>query len=189
MKTKKKLFVLVLLLIGFQLNAQFDSSKTAVEDVLLDTPAKMQGDIVDVAASISDFSTLVTAVKAAELVETLKGDGPFTVFAPTNDAFSKLPSGTLESLLKAENKGQLAKILKYHVVVGKVMASDVISAVKNNRGKYTIKTVSGDALVASINNGNVVLTDAAGNTSTISKTDVGASNGVIHVIDTVVLPE
>ncbi len=189
MKMKNVFTVVLLLIVGFQLNAQCSDENKAQKEIAYTDEAQMQGDIVDIAASLDDFSTLVAAVKAAELVETLKSAGPFTVFAPTNTAFGNLPDGTLESLLKPENKGTLTKILTYHVVSGKVMAADVVGAIKSNNGSFTIKTVSGDTLTASIQDGNVVLTDEKGGTSTIQKTDVGASNGVIHVIDTVVLPE
>ena len=144
--------------------------------------------IVGVAASNENFSTLVAAVKAADLVETLNSEGPFTVFAPTNDAFGKLPSGTVETLLKAENKGTLTSILTYHVVAGKFEAADVLNAIKKNNGSFTIKTVNGENLTASLKDGKVMLKDSKGNYSTVILTDVGASNGVIHAIDTVVMP-
>ncbi len=138
---------------------------------------KMKKDIVDVAASNPDFSTLVAAVKAAGLVNVLKGEGPFTVFAPTNAAFEKLPTGTLESLLKPENKDTLVGILTYHVVTGKVMASDVV--------KLTSATsVQGQDISIKVDNGKVML-----NNANVVATDVKASNGVIHVIDTVILPK
>lgn len=144
--------------------------------------------IVGVAASNENFSTLVAAVKAADLVGTLNSEGPFTVFAPTNEAFSKLPAGTVESLLKSENKGTLSSILTYHVVAGKFMAADVVKAIKDNNGKFVITTVNGEKLTAHIMNEKVMLQDAKGNSSTIILTDVAASNGVIHAIDTVVMP-
>ena len=144
--------------------------------------------IVGVAASNDNFSTLVAAVKAADLVETLNSEGPFTVFAPTNDAFSKLPAGTIETLLKAENKGTLTSILTYHVVAGKFEAAAVLEAIKKNNGAFTIPTVNGEQLTASVKDGKVMLKDAKGNYSTVILTDVGASNGVIHAIDTVVMP-
>jgi len=144
--------------------------------------------IVGVAASNENFTTLVAAVKAADLVATLNSDGPFTVFAPTNDAFAKLPDGTVETLLKAENKATLSSILTYHVVAGKFMAADVVKAIKDNNGKFVITTVNGEKLTAHIMDGKVMLQDAKGNSSTIVLTDVAASNGVIHAIDTVVMP-
>lgn len=139
--------------------------------------AKPAGTIVDVAASNPDFATLVAAVKAAGLVETLSGTGPFTVFAPTNEAFAKLPAGTVENLLKPENKAQLAAILTYHVVAGKVLAADAV--------KLTKATTVNGADAAIVVDGGTVTIDGA----KIIATDVAASNGVIHVIDTVMLPE
>lgn len=144
--------------------------------------------IVGVAAANENFTTLVAAVKAADLVETLSSEGPFTVFAPTNDAFAKLPDGTVETLLKAENKGTLTSILTYHVVAGKFKASDVLDAIKKNNGSFKITTVNGETLKASLKDGKVMLKDSKGNWSTIILTDVEASNGVIHAIDTVVMP-
>ena len=146
-------------------------------------------DIVQVASGSDQFSTLVAAVKAADLVSTLQSDGPFTVFAPTNSAFAKLPSGTIESLLKAENKPTLSKILTYHVVAGKFKAHDVVDAIQKNNGKFSVKTVSGGTLTASLNGSTVLLTDENGNVSAVTKTDLSATNGVIHVIDSVVLPK
>jgi len=145
--------------------------------------------IVGVAASNEDFSTLVTAVKAAELVETLNSEGPFTVFAPVNTAFDKLAEGTVERLLKPENKEMLQGILTYHVVSGSFTADAVVQAIGQNEGKFTIPTVHGDTLVASLKDGKVILTDENGNVSTIIITDVAASNGIIHAIDTVVMPK
>lgn len=136
----------------------------------------MDPDIVDVAASAGTFNTLVAAVQAAGLVETLKGDGPFTVFAPTDEAFAKLPAGTVESLLLPENVDQLVAILTYHVVSGKFMASDVV-------GLKSAETVQGQNLTVSIRDG-VPMVDE----SKIVQTDIAARNGVIHVIDTVLLP-
>lgn len=144
--------------------------------------------VVGVAASNADFSTLVAAVKAAELVETLDGEGPFTVFAPTNEAFGKLPEGTVESLVQPENKEALTSILTYHVVAGEFSAEDVINAINSSDGAFTIQTVQGGELTATLENGKVVLTDSQGNQSTVIMTDVAASNGIIHVIDTVVMP-
>lgn len=148
-----------------------------------------QKTIVGVAAANENFSTLVAAVKAAGLVEVLNSDGPFTVFAPVNDAFDKLPEGTVENLLKPENKKLLTAILTYHVVAGEFKAKEVIKAINDNGGKFTIKTVQGATLTASINYGKVILTDVKGNKSTVVLTDVAASNGVIHAIDTVVMPK
>ncbi|MGH1388152.1 fasciclin domain-containing protein [Kordia sp.] len=145
-------------------------------------------DIVDIAASNKSFSTLVTAVKAAGLVEALKSDGPFTVFAPTNDAFAKIDANTLGALLKPENKGKLTSILTYHVIKGKLTAKDVVAALKKGKGKVTLTTLSGSKITVVQNDKGIWLKDANGNYSMISKTDIMASNGVIHVIDSVVMP-
>ena len=148
-----------------------------------------QSTIVDIAVGSKDHSTLVAAVKAADLVATLQSAGPFTVFAPTNAAFAKLPAGTVEFLLKPENKATLAKILTYHVVAGNLDAAAVLKAIKDGKGKVTLKTVSGGTLTASIKDGKVILTDEKGGIATVTATDLKAGNGVIHVIDAVVLPK
>ena len=145
--------------------------------------------IVGAAAANADFSTLVAAVKAAGLVETLSGTGPFTVFAPNNAAFAKLPAGTVDGLLKPENIDKLKAILTYHVVAGKFEAAAVIDAINKNNGKYSVTTVQGDTIVLSLKDGKVILTDAKGGTSTVVLADVAASNGVIHAIDSVVMPK
>lgn len=147
------------------------------------------GTIVDVAVSNDNFTTLVAAVKAADLVGTLSSEGPFTVFAPVNAAFDKLPEGTVETLLKSENKEMLTSILTYHVVSGEFNAEAVIGAINDNNGKFEVKTVQGEMLTASLMDGKVILTDAKGNTSTVVMTDVEASNGIIHAIDSVVMPK
>jgi uncharacterized surface protein with fasciclin (FAS1) repeats len=167
-----------------------EQEETTMEaDTSADEAMEEQKTIVGVASGNDDFSTLVTAVKAAGLVETLSSEGPFTVFAPTNDAFAKLPEGTVASLLEADSKDALTGILTYHVVSGKFLAADVVAAINDNEGSFTIPTVQGDELTASLDGENVILTDANGNTSTIVITDVDASNGVIHAIDTVVMPK
>jgi uncharacterized surface protein with fasciclin (FAS1) repeats len=145
-------------------------------------------DIVDNAASSKDLTTLVTAVKAAGLVDTLKGKGPYTVFAPTNAAFAKLPAGTVDSLLKPENKPALAKVLTYHVVAGKVDAATLGKAIENGNGMATITTVQGETLTAVVKGGKVEIRDAKGGVATVTTADVWQSNGVVHVIDTVLLP-
>ena len=145
--------------------------------------------IVDVAAGNENFTTLVAAVKAAELVSTLSSEGPFTVFAPTNDAFAKLPEGTIAGLLKPESKDALTGILTYHVVSGKFEAAAVIDAVTKNGGKFMVNTVQGGTIAISLKDGKVMLTDENGGTSTVVMADVAASNGVIHAIDSVVMPK
>jgi uncharacterized surface protein with fasciclin (FAS1) repeats len=148
-----------------------------------------KSDIVDLAVGSKDHTTLVAAVKAAALVETLKSAGPFTVFAPTNDAFGKLPAGTVETLVKPENKATLIAILTYHVVAGKFSATDVVAAIKAGNGTATLTTVQGGKLKASLKGSSVILTDEKGGISTVIVADLNATNGVIHVIDTVVLPK
>ena len=145
--------------------------------------------VVENAIGSKDHSTLVAAVKAAGLVETLSGKGPFTVFAPTNEAFSKLPKGTVESLLKPENKATLQAVLTYHVVAGNLDSKAVVAAIKAGKGSATLTTVQGGKLVGSLDGKNVILTDEKGNKSTITAVDIKSSNGVIHVIDSVVLPK
>ncbi len=144
--------------------------------------------IVGVAQGNENFSTLVTAVTTADLGETLSGEGPFTVFAPTNDAFSKVDPETLSALLTPEKKDDLAALLTYHVVAGKLTAADVAKAITDGGGTATLTTVQGGELKASMDGENVVLEDAAGGKSTVTMVDVEASNGVIHAIDTVVMP-
>lgn len=150
--------------------------------------AQASSDIVDVAVSVDDFSTLVTALKAADLVGALKGDGPFTVFAPVNAGFEKLDADTLNSLLQPENKEQLSGILTYHVVAGKLTANDVVAALKDGNGKVELTTLNGGTLTAVSKDGDIYLMDANGNHSKITKTDVMATNGVIHIIEDVVMP-
>ena len=146
-------------------------------------------DIVDNAVNSADHTTLVAAVKAAGLVETLKGQGPFTVFAPTNAAFGLLPEGTIPTLLKPENKGQLTKVLTYHVVSGRYDASALMKAIKQGHGQATLTTVQGEPLTLSLNGDrNIVVRDAKGDVADISTYDVIQSNGVIHVVDKVLLP-
>lgn len=149
---------------------------------------KSNKDIVDVAVSVDDFSTLVTALKAADLVGALKGDGPFTVFAPTNDAFGKIDSKTLNSLLEPANKSKLAAILTYHVVSGQLVAGDVVNALKKGKGKTEVTTLNGSKLKVIQKDGKIWLKDQNGKYSQILKTDVMANNGVIHIISDVVMP-
>jgi len=146
------------------------------------------GTIVDVAVGSPDHTTLVTAVQAAGLVETLSGPGPFTVFAPTNAAFAKLPAGTVESLTQPANRAALTGILTYHVVSGRVSAADLGALIDAGGGSATLTTVQGGTLTATRDSGSIRLTDARGGTSTVTAADLDASNGVIHVIDTVVMP-
>ncbi|GAA6118742.1 fasciclin domain-containing protein [Acidovorax sp. FG27] len=145
-------------------------------------------DIIDNAVNSKDHTTLVAAVKAAGLVETLKGPGPFTVFAPTNAAFAALPAGTVDNLLKPENKAALTKVLTYHVVAGKWDAAAISKMIADGKGSASIKTVAGNTLTAKASGGKVMLTDEKGGSATVTIPDVYQSNGVIHVIDKVLLP-
>jgi uncharacterized surface protein with fasciclin (FAS1) repeats len=145
--------------------------------------------IIQNAVNSKDHTTLVAAVKAAGLVETLEGPGPFTVFAPTNEAFDKLPKGTVETLLKPENKDQLTAILTYHVVPGSFSSMDLMNMVKEGNGKATLKTVQGEDLTITKKGKNLMVTDAKGDVAKITIANVNQSNGVIHVINTVLLPK
>ena len=145
-------------------------------------------DIIDNAVNSKDHTTLVAAVKAAGLVDTLKGAGPFTVFAPTNAAFAKLPAGTVDSLVKLENKATLTKILTYHVVAGTMDAKAIAKAIKAGRGKARLTTVQGETLTAAMMGKRLMLTDAKGGMSHVTIANVKQSNGVIHVVDTVLMP-
>ncbi|WP_178985417.1 fasciclin domain-containing protein [Winogradskyella helgolandensis] len=145
-------------------------------------------DIITNAVNSKDHTTLVAAVKAADLVKTLQGDGPFTVFAPTNTAFEKLPEGTVATLLKPENKGKLQSVLTYHVIAGKFSGKDIMKAIKKGGGKATFKTVNGAMITAMMDGKSLILKDESGNKSMVTIADVNQSNGVIHVVDTVVLP-
>lgn len=161
---------------------------TAIFLVSIESMAQKKN-IVETAVSTEATSTLATAVKAADLVDVLSSEGPFTVFAPTNDAFNKLPEGTVASLLKPENKSKLQTILKYHVVAGKFEAADVIALIKKNNGKAKIKTVSGGSITAWMKDGAVYIQDENGNSAKVIKANLDQTNGVIHVIDSVVLPK
>ena len=148
-----------------------------------------QGTIVDVAVGNKDFSTLVTALKAADLVSALQGKGPFTVFAPTNDAFAKIDAKTLNSLLEEENKKALANILTYHVISGKITATDVVAALEKGNGLVELTALNGQVISVMKKDGKIWLKDTNGVYSEITATDVMGSNGVIHVINTVAMPK
>ena len=145
--------------------------------------------IVENASKSADHTTLVSAVKAAGLVDTLSGAGPFTVFAPTNAAFAKLPAGAVDGLMKPAMKADLKKVLTYHVVAGKLTAADISAKIKAGNGKAELTTVQGEKLTAMESGGKIMLTDAKGGTSTITQGDVMQSNGVVHVVDTVLMPK
>ena len=147
-----------------------------------------KGNLVAGAMSSKDHQTLVAAVKAAGLVDTLASKGPFTVFAPTDAAFAKLPEGTVDTLLQPANKDRLVSVLTYHVVPGNVGSTELIEAIRQNGGKATLKTVQGGTLTASLSGGSVAITDGAGGTALVTKADLVQSNGVIHVTDAVSLP-
>lgn len=151
-------------------------------------PMLRSRDIIDNAVNSADHTTLVAAVKAAGLVDTLKGAGPFTVFAPTNEAFNKLPAGTVDTLLQPENKAMLTKVLTYHVLSGKFDSKAIAKQIKSGGGKAQLKTVSGGTLWAWMEGNKLVLRDEKGGTSTVTIADVYQSNGVIHVVDSVLLP-
>lgn len=172
MKSIKVLAVALVSTLG-SFYSQAQSSKTIVEN----------------AVESKYHTTLVAAVKAAELVDVLSSKGPFTVFAPTNEAFAKLPKGTVETLLKPENKATLQAVLTCHVVAGTLDSKAVVEAITKGKGSVTLTTVQGGKLIASLSGKNVILTDEKGNKSTITEVDIISSNGVIHVIDTVVLPK
>ena len=166
------------------------STITAVAQVTVGgAPMYANKDIIDNAVNSKDHTTLVAAVKAASLVETLKGAGPFTVFAPTNAAFAALPAGTVDTLLKPESKAALTKVLTYHVVAGKVDAAALTKAITAGGGKAMLKTVSGGTLTASAAGGKVTVMDESGGTANVTIADVMQSNGVIHVVDKVLLPK
>eukprot|EP01118_Nematostelium_gracile_P009347 TRINITY_DN3139_c0_g4_i1.p1 TRINITY_DN3139_c0_g4~~TRINITY_DN3139_c0_g4_i1.p1 ORF type:complete len:193 (-),score=32.46 TRINITY_DN3139_c0_g4_i1:299-877(-) len=172
------------------MNVQAQSAMSTTEKTKMVGGAAMypSKDIVDNAVNSKDHTTLVAAVKAAGLVETLKGAGPFTVFAPTNSAFDKLPNGTVESLVMPENKATLTKILTYHVVAGKMDGEAIQAAIKKGNGKAELTTVAGGKLWAWMKDGKLVLKDEKDGMSTVTIADVHQKNGVIHVIDTVLMP-
>ena len=179
--------MIILFLSAFALNASMAQK--------MDKPVEVGGapmyaskNILENAVNSKDHTTLVAAVKAAGLVETLQSAGPFTVFAPTNDAFAKLPAGTVEFLVKPENKATLTKILTYHVVAGNLDSKALAKLIKEGNGTASLKTVSGGILKASMKGNKIILTDEKGGVSTITIKNVYQSNGVIHVVDTVVLP-
>lgn len=188
MKTQKKVATLVVafaLILGTSSFAQTKEKTVEVGGA----PMYPSKNIVENAVNSKDHTTLVAAVKAAGLLETLQSEGPFTVFAPTNAAFEKLPKGTVEFLVKPENIKTLQTILTYHVLAGKFSASDIVTAIKKGNGKAEFKTVSGGKLYASLNGQDVILMDENGGKSKVTIKDVNQSNGVIHVVDAVVTPK
>ena len=162
---------------------------TTVLFMTFSTNVLAQDTVVDIAVGNEDFSTLVSALKAADLVDALNSEGPFTVFAPTNDAFAKIDSKTLNSLLEIENKKSLANILTYHVISGKIVASDVVAALKKGNGLVELTALNGQVISVIEKDGKIWLKDSNENYSEITSTDIMGSNGVIHVIDSVVMPK
>jgi uncharacterized surface protein with fasciclin (FAS1) repeats len=189
MKVSKIVSSVILSVLFTGASSVFAQEKMAKEETKMVGGAAMypSKDIVSNAVNSKDHTTLVAAVQAADLATTLQGEGPFTVFAPTNAAFDKLPAGTVETLLKPENKTMLQSVLTYHVVAGKYSADDIVKAIKTGNGKATFTTVNGAKLTAMLKGKKVQLMDGAGNISTVTIADVNQSNGVIHVIDAVVL--
>jgi len=187
MKTRNIFSAVVLSLSLFATTLTFAQKEKTVN--VGGAPMYPSKNIVENAVNSKDHTTLVAAVKAAGLVETLQSKGPFTVFAPTNAAFDKLPKGTVETLLKPENLKTLQTILTYHVVTGKLNASDLMNLIKKGNGKATLKTVSGGTLTAWMKGKDIYLTDENGNSSKVTIADVNQSNGVIHVVDSVVTPK
>ena len=167
----------------------FGTASSFAQIMVGGAPMLASKDIIDNAVNSKDHTTLVAAVKAAGLVDTLKGPGPFTVFAPTNAAFAALPAGTVDTLLKPENKGMLTGILAYHVVPGKVDAALLTKMIMDGNGSTSFKTVAGGMLTAKSAGGKVMITDEKGGASTVTIADVYQSNGVIHVVDKVLLPK
>jgi uncharacterized surface protein with fasciclin (FAS1) repeats len=175
--------------IGLALVVALASTAALAQVTVGGSPMYANKDIIDNAVNSKDHTTLVAAVKAAGLVDTLKGPGPFTVFAPTNAAFAALPAGTVDTLLKPESKAGLTKVLTYHVVPGKIDASTLAKQISAGGGKATVKTVAGGTLTATSSGGAVMIADESGGSARVTTADVMQSNGVIHVVDKVLLPK
>lgn len=189
MNTRSKFAVLGMVALSFALSGNAAAQKMKEKTVMVGgAPMYPSKNIIENAVNSKDHKTLVAAVKAADLVETLQSPGPFTVFAPTDAAFAKLPAGTVENLVKPENKAMLTKILTYHVLPGKYSSKQIWAAVKAGDGKAMMKTVAGEELTFWTKGNDLYITDAKGNKAKVTIADVNQSNGVIHVIDTVLLP-
>jgi uncharacterized surface protein with fasciclin (FAS1) repeats len=189
MNTRSKIAVLGMVALSFAFSGNVDAQMTKEKTVMVGgAPMYPSKNIIENAVNSKDHKTLVAAVKAAGLVETLQGAGPFTVLAPTDAAFAKLPKGTVESLVKPENKAMLTKILTYHVLAGKYNAKQIWAAVKAGNGKAMMKTVEGEELTFWTKGKDLYVRDAKGNDAKVTIADVNQSNGVIHVIDTVLMP-
>lgn len=182
----KTFFLKSMVFCGLLLSTNFAFTQTKMVGGAEMYPTK---NIIQNAVNSKDHTILVAAVKAAGLVETLQGEGPFTVFAPVNEAFEALPKGTVKTLLKPENKKKLQAILTYHVVAGKLSSKDIAKMMRKNDGKAKLKTINGGILWAWIDGNDLVLRDEMGNTATVTIADVNQSNGVIHVIDAVLMPK
>ncbi|MBA4123134.1 MAG: fasciclin domain-containing protein [Acidobacteria bacterium] len=193
---KKLIFAFILMAMTVGFGASSISAQEMKDNKMMKSGNPMVGgaamyktkNIVENAINSKDHTTLVAAVKAAGLVETLQGKGPFTVFAPTNSAFDMLPAGTVDTLVKTENKAMLTKILTYHVVAGNMDSKKIMKAIKKGDGKAMLKTVSGGTLTATMEGNNLILTDEKGGRSKVTIANVKQSNGVIHVVDTVLMP-
>jgi uncharacterized surface protein with fasciclin (FAS1) repeats len=189
MKTHTRILASVALLVATSMGAALADDSMGMKDPMVGGSAMYPSKtIVANALNSKDHTTLVAAVKAAGLVDTLEGPGPFTVFAPTNEAFDKLPAGTVATLVKPENKALLTKILTYHVLAGKFDSKAIAAKIAAGNGKAMLKTVEGEDLTASMDGDKLVLTDAKGGKSTVTIADVYQSNGVIHVVNTVLMP-
>ena len=191
----KRLYAILFVIAGIAFASANASAQMMKENAMMKENPMVGGaamyptkTIVANAVNSADHTTLVAAVKAAGLVDTLNSAGPFTVFAPTNAAFDQLPAGTVDTLLKPENKATLTKVLTYHVVSGRYDSKALGKLIKKGKGKAWLKTVSGDTLTAMMDGGNIVLRDEKGGTSTVTTADVYQSNGVIHVVNAVLLP-
>jgi len=189
MNTRSKIAVFSMVALSFAFSGNATAQMMKEKTVMVGgAPMYPSKNIIENAVNSKDHKTLVAAVKAAGLVETLQGAGPFTVLAPTDEAFAKLPKGTVETLVKPENKATLTKILTYHVLAGKYSAKDIWAAVKAGNGKSMMKTVEGEDVTFWTKGKNLYITDAKGNSAKVTIADVNQSNGVIHVIDTVLMP-
>lgn len=187
----KKILLSAVAIVALAFSTNTSLQAQSMEKTKMVGGAKMypSKDIIDNAVNSKDHTTLVAAVKAAGRVETLKGKGPFTVFAPTNSAFDKLPKGTVETLLKPENKSMLTKVLTYHVVAGHMDSKAIAAAIKKGKGKAELTTVEGGKLWAWMKGNKLMLKDEKGGMSTVTIADVHQKNGVIHVVDTVLMPK
>ena len=189
MKKLNRIFILSAVMLGSTLAITAPAAARSGTVMVGGAAMLPSRNIIENAVNSKDHTTLVTAVKAAGLVDTLSGPGPFTVFAPTNDAFAKLPAGTVDTLLKPENVETLKGILTYHVVAGKVSAKELLAKIKAGHGSATLTTVQGGTLTAKKAGSGVTITDAKGDIANVTIADVNQSNGVIHVVDTVLLPQ